>query len=71
MQAYAYELTSGKKGTLTLRDLPFNVGEKIEVIIIPRSSRQLDEERYLFWAKPIIYLKPTDLVAEEDWEVLQ
>jgi hypothetical protein len=71
MQVYAYELTIGKKGTLTLTNLPFNVGEKIEVIIIPRSSRQLDEKRYPFWGKPITYLNPTDPVAEEDWEVLQ
>lgn len=71
MQVYAYELTIGKKGTLTLTNLPFNVGEKIEVIIIPRSSRQLDEKWYPFWGKPITYLNPTDPVAEEDWEVLQ
>ena len=71
MQVYAYKLTMKKKGTLTLKDLPINAGEKIEVIIIPRSSRQLNEKRYPFWGKPITYLNPTDPVAEVDWEVLQ
>jgi len=71
MQVYAYETTIGKKGTLTLKDLPFNAGEKIEVIIIPRSSRPLDEKRYPFWGKPITYLHPTEPVAEGDWEALQ
>jgi len=71
MQVYAYKLTMGKKGTLTLKDLPINAGDKIEVIIIPRSSRQLDEKRYPFWGKPITYLNPTNPVAEADWEVLQ
>lgn len=71
MQVYAYELTIGKKGTVTLNNLPFNVGEKIEVIIIPRSSRQLEEKRYPFWGKPITFLNPTESVAEGDWEVLQ
>ncbi len=71
MQIYACELTIGKKGTLTLKNLPFSVGEKIEVIIIPRPSRQLNEKRYPFWGKPIIYRNPTDPIAEEDWEILQ
>ncbi len=71
MQVYAYQLTMKKKGTLTLNDLPLNAGEKVEVIVIPRSSRQSDENHHPFWGKPITYLKPTDPVAETDWEVLQ
>jgi hypothetical protein len=71
MQVYAYELTMKKKGTLTLKDLPFNVGEKVEVIIIPRSSSQQDKERYPFWGKPITYFNPTEPIAEADWEALQ
>ena len=71
MQAYAYELTVEEKGTLILKNLPFNAGEKIDVIIIPRSGRQLGEKRYPFWGKPVTYLNPTDPVAEEDWEILQ
>ena len=71
MQAYAYELTVEKKGTLTLKNLPFNAGEKIEVIIIPRSSRQPAENRYPFWGQPITYINPTEPVAEADWEALQ
>lgn len=71
MQAYAYEFTMEKKGTLTLNNLPFNAGEKIEVIIIPRSRGQFNEKRYPFWGKPITYINPTDPVAETDWEVLQ
>ena len=62
MQVYAYELTVKKKGSLTLENLPFNAGEKVEVIIIPRSSRHLAEKLYPFWGKPIIYLNPTDPV---------
>jgi hypothetical protein len=70
MQVYTYELTMEKKGTLTLENLPFNIGEKIEVIIIPHSKRQPDENRYPFWGKPITYLNPTEPVAETDWNVL-
>ncbi len=71
MQAYTYELTIEKKGTLTLKNLPINAGEKVEVIVIPQPSHQPNKERYPFWGKPIKYLNPTEPVAEADWEVLQ
>lgn len=73
MQVYADEMTMGKGGMLTLRDLPFEDGEKIEVIIIPRSRLKSDrnEKRYPFWGKPITYLNPTDPVAEHDWDALK
>lgn len=58
-----------KHGVLTLKNLPFNVGEKVEVIIIPRSKIKTDTNRYPFWGKPITYLNPTDPVAEADWEI--
>lgn len=71
MQVYAYELTMGQKGTITLENLPFSSGEQLEVIVIPRVNRQHEENRYPFWGKPITYLEPTKPVAETDWEALQ
>lgn len=68
MQVYAYEFIVGKNGELTLKNLPFKAGEKIEVIIIPRSERKI-KNCYPFWGKPITYHHPTDPVAESDWEV--
>jgi len=32
MKVYAYEHTMKKNGALSIKNLPFNVGEKIEVI---------------------------------------
>ncbi len=69
MKVYAYEYIIGKDGELSLKNLPFNVGEKIEVIIISRSKFEAEKKRYPFWGKPITYLNPTDPVAEADWEV--
>ena len=71
MQAYTFERTVGKKGTLKLENLPFRAGEKVDVIIIPRPARQPDEKRYPFWGKPVSYQNPTDPVSEDDWETLQ
>jgi hypothetical protein len=69
MKIYAYEHTIGKDGELVLKNLPFNVGEKVEVIIIPRSTHKAERNRYPFWGKPITYPNPTDPVAETDWDV--
>lgn len=71
MRVYTYELIVKKKGTLILKNLPFNVGERIEVIILPHSRCQPDENRYPYWGEPITYLNPTEPVAVEDWEVFQ
>ncbi len=71
MQAYAYELIMGKSGVLTLTNLPFSAGEKIEVIIIPRLKPKHETTRYPFWGKSITYLDPTAPATEEDWEALQ
>ena len=69
MQAYAYEITLEKNGVLNLTNLPFNSGDKLEIIILSRSKPPKVEKRYPFWGKPITYLNPTEPVAEKDWEV--
>ncbi|CAK0756552.1 conserved hypothetical protein [Gammaproteobacteria bacterium] len=71
MQAYAYDLIMDKDGHLTIKDLPFNYGEKLEVIIISRSKPKNNIKNYPFWDKPLTYLNPTDSVSEVDWEVLK
>lgn len=70
MEAYAYEVTMGQHGVLTLTNLPFPAGEHVEVIIIPRSTSRPETERYPFWGKPLSYRDPTSPIAEEDWEAL-
>jgi len=71
MKVYAYEHTIKKSGVLIIKKHPFNVGEKIEVFIIPSSIYQSGKKKYPFWAKPIKYLNPNPavFVAEADWDV--
>lgn len=69
MEAYAYEITLEKNGVLSLTNLPFNSGDKVEVIILSRSKPPRGEKHYPFWGEPITYLDPTEPVAEKDWEV--
>ncbi len=69
MKVFAYEHTIREDGILSLKNLPFSVGEKIEVVIIPRSKSKAKDKRYPFWGEPITYLNPTEPIAQEDWEL--
>lgn len=60
MKAYFREHTMKEDGALTLKKLPFDFGEKIELIIIPRSKRNSQEKWYPFWGKPITYPDRSD-----------
>lgn len=68
MQAYRIETTVQQDGTVTLKDLPFQAGESIEVIILTRSDSTLQKNKYTLRGTPITYIDPTEPVAAEDWE---
>jgi len=79
MNAHRIETILTENGTLTLRDLPFQKGDAIEVIILERRSLRQGEaltshsesNPYPLRGKVIRYDDPTEPVALEDWEVLQ
>ena len=71
MQTYRVETKVSNNRTLTIKGLPFQVGEKVEVIVRRREREQERRGRYPLRGKPIRYLDPYGSVAENDWEVLQ
>lgn len=79
MNAHRIETILTDNGTLTLRDLPFQKGDAVEVIILERPSvqegaaptRHPNSNPYPLRGKVIRYDDPTEPVALEDWEVLQ
>lgn len=71
MQVYAYEITMKEKGTITLENLPFESGEKVEVIIIPRSNSNVSSERYPLRGKALTLKEPTAPIGESDWEATE
>ena len=80
MNAHRIETILTEKGTLILRNLPFQEGDAVEVIIlkrrIPRQEEahpsDSDSNPYPLRGKqPYYYDDPTEPVALEDWEVLQ
>jgi len=71
MNAYRIETVVNQDGTLTLKDLPFPVGESVEVIILERSQKSGRKDHYPLRGKPLRYDDPTSPVAQEDWDGLQ
>ena len=57
-------------GALTLRDLPFQRGELVEVILTPFAEPSSVSQHPL-WGTPVQLIDPTEPVAEEDWDALR
>lgn len=64
------ETTVDERGEVHLTKLPFAAGEPVEVTIVAQSGRQ-PADAFPLRGVPIAYERPTDPVAEEDWDALQ
>jgi hypothetical protein len=71
MQTYHIETTMTNDGTLTIDELPFHIGEKIEVILRRRNHEKQPPQKYPLRGKLIRYDNPFESVAENDWDALQ
>jgi hypothetical protein len=70
MRAYRVEKTLSEDGVLELRALPFRAGEIVEVIILSREDKVCEVQDFPLKRKVLRYEKPTEPVAQDDWEVL-
>jgi hypothetical protein len=70
MQTYQVATTILNDGTLTIKELPFRAGDKVEVIVRIRENETKPGKRYPLRGKPIHYLDPFESVAENDWNTL-
>ena len=71
MQAFRVEVKVQQTGLLTLSNLPLQVGEEVEVIILVRPPKAKPKKSYPLRGLPITYINPTDPVAQSDWEATQ
>ncbi len=71
MQMYRVETTVSGEGTLTIKGLPFQAGDKVEVIVRGQEREQERSMRYPLRSKPIRYVDPLKSVAEDDWDALR
>jgi len=71
LNALRLETKLQQDGTLTLDHLPFQAGQAVEVIVVPLECSATTDNPYPLRGIPIQYERPTDPVAEEDWEALK
>ena len=67
MLAYKTITTLGSDHTLTLRELPFQAGERVEVIVLARGNGE-QTPSFPLRGTPVQYDDPTNPVAPGDWE---
>ena len=70
MDAIRIETTVDEHGEVHLTKLPFPAGEPVEVIVVPKPCHQ-PGSAFRLRGVPISYDRPTDPVAEEDWNALR
>jgi hypothetical protein len=71
MNAHRVEMTINQDGTLTLKDIPFQAGDEVEVIILERPPKPSGDNPYPLRGQPLQYDAPTEPVAENEWSVSQ
>ncbi len=71
MRAYRAEKIVSQDGVIELRAVPFRAGEVVEVIILSREDKMPAAHDFPLKGKVLRYEKPTEPVAQDDWEVLQ
>ena len=71
MKTYKIETTIQEDGLLELDSLPFQAGEAVEVTILSRGTSHSETSRGSLRGKVLHYDRPTEPVAEGDWDVLR
>lgn len=70
MQIYRVEVTVSDNGTVLISNLPFQAGDKVEVVVRSRNPKLAKTDRYPLRGTSIQYLNPFESVAENSWGVL-
>ncbi len=72
MQDYRVETTVSSDGSVTIKSLPFQAGNRVDVIIRSHKHGEAKDTFYPLRGMPIRYTDPFGSVAEEeDWEALR
>ncbi|HAG09701.1 MAG TPA: hypothetical protein DCK87_09125, partial [Desulfotomaculum sp.] len=60
--------TVSNNRTVTIKDLPFHAGDKVEIIVRGYEREQEYTGHYPLRGKAIRYVDPFGSVAEDDWD---
>jgi hypothetical protein len=66
--AHRIETTLQEDGRLTVDRLPFPAGQRVEVIIVPRSAAPGTSHPEPLRGTPVRYERPFDPVAGDEWD---
>ena len=69
-KTYRTKILVKKDGTVSIKGLPFQAGEMVEITVRPEKKSER-EAKYPLRGKPVIYRDPFKGVATDDWEALQ
>jgi hypothetical protein len=69
MPAYRIETVLSEDGKLLLNHLPFLAGQAVEVIVLPANRPTLGGQQLK--GTVLRYDRPTDPIAEADWNALR
>jgi len=64
------ETTIIKDKSISINDIPFTIGDKVEVLIRKQEPEKSNQNRYPLMGSPVRYIKPFESVAEEDWDMI-
>jgi hypothetical protein len=70
METYKTDAIVGEDGTVTVTNLPFHKGERVEVILLQRTRGSGRTGSYPLRGESLTYADPFGSVAEEDWTSL-
>ena len=68
---YRIKTTVSDDGIIVIKRLPFQSGEKVEIIIRTQKLQQKQNNRYPLRGKAIRYIDPFESVAQEDWDAIK
>ena len=73
METYKVDTVLEQSGTLILEQLPFQVGEHVQVIVmrVPKPAPEATVAAYPLHGTVLRYDNPFAPVAESEWEALQ
>ncbi len=69
-QMVRVKLKVAKDGKLSIKDLPFQPGETVEVTVRGKKQKKT-AKKYPLHGKSVTYRSPFKGVSEDDWETLQ
>ncbi len=72
MEAVRIETTVQPNRRIVVEDLPFDEGDKVEIIILEAKAEKEDGDRYPLRGTPYSYVDPfSPAVPAEDWDVVE